>query len=59
MFCKIELQPKQAISTADVEKLIGNINITDERFNDKLPPSPLHWIISDKEKSITLEQTKD
>ena len=22
MFCKIELQPKQAISTADVEKLI-------------------------------------
>ena len=45
-------------TVSDAEKLLANINITDESFNDKMPPSPLHWIISDKEKSITLEQTK-
>ncbi|MBR2471265.1 MAG: choloylglycine hydrolase [Clostridia bacterium] len=46
-------------TVSDAEKLLKNINITDEAFNEKMPPSPLHWIISDKEKSITLEQTKD
>ncbi|MBR2471790.1 MAG: choloylglycine hydrolase [Clostridia bacterium] len=45
-------------TVSDAEKLLANINITDESFNDKMPPSPLHWIISDKKKSITLEQTK-
>ncbi len=46
-------------TVSNAEKLLKNINITDESFNEKMPPSPLHWIISDKEKSITLEQTKE
>ena len=45
-------------TVSDAEKLLETINITDESFNEKMPPSPLHWIISDKERSITLEQTK-
>ncbi len=40
------------------EKIIYDINITDTAFNDKLSPTPLHWIISDKNQSITVEQTK-
>ncbi|MBQ9097222.1 MAG: choloylglycine hydrolase [Clostridia bacterium] len=49
----------QCKTVSEAEKLLKNINITDESFNEKMPPSPLHWIISDKEKSITLEQTKE
>lgn len=30
-----------------------------ESFNDKLPVSSLHWIISDKEENITVEFMKD
>ncbi len=49
----------QCKTVTDAEGLIQNINITDESFNEKMPLTPLHWIISDKEKSITLEQTKE
>ncbi|MBQ6998338.1 MAG: choloylglycine hydrolase [Clostridia bacterium] len=47
----------QCATVADAQKLLENINITDEAFDGNLEPSPLHWIISDKEESITLEQT--
>ncbi len=43
----------------DAEKLLENINITDEAFSEKFQPSPLHWIIADKNKALTLEATKD
>ncbi len=36
-------------------KLLNQINLVNIRFSDKLPLSPLHWIISDKEKSIVVE----
>lgn len=39
-------------------KLLG-ANITDKAFNEKLPPSPLHFIIADKKDCITVESTKD
>ena len=38
---------------------IYNINITNASFNDELSPTPLHWLIADKQKCITLEQTKN
>lgn len=46
-------------SLADAKKLLENINITDTPFNDKLPVAGLHWLISDKTGSITLEAVKD
>ena len=46
-------------STEEAEKEIENMNITDEAFDEKLQVSPLHWIISDREKSITVECTED
>ena len=39
-------------------KLLG-VNITDKAFSEKLPPSPLHFIIADKKDCITVESTKD
>lgn len=35
--------------------LLKNIALTDIRFEDDLPNSELHWIISDKNQSITFE----
>lgn len=43
----------------ELKEFIYNINITNASFNDKFPPTPLHWLIADKEKSVTLEQTKN
>lgn len=43
----------------EAEKLIKDINITDEKFNDELPLAQLHWIISDNKKSITVEAVKE
>lgn len=42
-------------STKEAEHLIKRINITDIPFNKDLPVTPLHWIISDRERSITAE----
>ncbi|MEE0954392.1 MAG: choloylglycine hydrolase [Eubacterium sp.] len=44
-------------SIADARKLLDRINITNEAFSPQLPPNPLHWMISDKEKQIVVEQT--
>lgn len=45
-------------TVSDAEKLIGRINLLNENFSDELPLSHLHWIISDKERSVTLEHIK-
>lgn len=47
----------QCKTVFDAEKLIGRINITEEAFEKNMPPSPLHWIVADKERAITVEQT--
>lgn len=49
----------QCESIKDVKKLLESINITEEAFNEKLPPSPLHWIIADGNDAITVESVKD
>ena len=40
-------------------EFINDCNISDVAYNDKYPPSPLHWIIADKNRAITLESVKD
>ncbi len=42
----------------EVEKELERINLVNENFSDDLPLSPLHWIISDKNKSLTVECVK-
>lgn len=46
-------------SVCEAEEILKNINITDEAFCEDMRPTPLHWMIADREKSVTLEQTKD
>lgn len=40
------------------EKLTG-MNLVDISFSESLPLSPLHWIISDRNASVTLESVKE
>lgn len=57
-----ELIPWLLGSSADIfeaEEKLKNINITNINFNGKLPLSPLHWLISDKNGSLTLESRAD
>ena len=43
----------------EAEKELKEINLVIINFSHDLPLSPLHWIISDKEKSLTVESVKD
>ncbi len=49
----------QCANIKEAKKLLENINIAQINFSDELPASPLHWIISDNESSITVESVKD
>ena len=46
-------------SVLQARKKLENLNITNTQFSDKLPCAQLHWIISDRNKSLTVESTKD
>jgi len=46
-------------SISQVKQVLKNISIWKENFSEKLPLSPLHWMIADAEKCIVLENTMD
>lgn len=46
-------------SVKEARRKLKNINITDTKFNEKLPVAKLHWLISDKNESITVEAVMD
>lgn len=46
-------------SVQQARKLLENTNITDTPFSENLPAASLHWIICDKDESITLESVAD
>lgn len=45
----------QCATVHEAEEKLKRINLVDIPFSDTLPLSPLHWIISDKERSIVVE----
>lgn len=45
----------QFASVDEVKENLNKINIADIDFSEKLKASPLHWIVADKRKSITIE----
>ena len=49
----------QCSNIDEAKKLLENINIAKINFSNELLASPLHWIIADKEKSITVESVKE
>ena len=46
-------------TTEEAKHLLNKINISKTNFSEDLPASPLHWIIADKNSSITLETLED
>ncbi len=57
-----EIIPWILCQCADIDQacsLLSRINVIDEAFSETLPPATLHWIISDRNRSITVEPVKD
>ena len=48
----------QCSNIEEAKNLLQNMNIAKINFSEELLASPLHWIIADKEKSITVESVK-
>ena len=46
-------------SIEEAKWLMSKINLVNINFSNELPLSPLHWMISDKERSIVLEPLSD
>lgn len=49
----------QCATISDTRKRLAQINLVKINFSDELPLAELHWIISDKKESITVECTKE
>lgn len=49
----------QCSSVSEARQMLQHINLTDDRFSDAFPESTLHWLIADRENSITVESTED
>lgn len=39
--------------------MLANVNVTDDGFSDSFRPTPLHWMIADREQCIVAEPTAD
>ena len=44
---------------SELKKELNKLNITDEKFNEKMPLAQLHWMISDENDCIVLEQMEE
>ena len=49
----------QCSSVNEAQEKLENANIVNVKFSDEYPLSPLHWLISDKEKSIVVECVRE
>lgn len=49
----------QCSNINETKELLSKINLINISFSKDLPLSPLHWMISDKESSITVECVKE
>ncbi len=49
----------QCASVGDALPLLGRLNLLKEPFSESLPLSPLHWILSDKFRSLVIEAQAD
>ena len=46
-------------SVDEAEQLLKGLYISDKAYSKDFPPSPLHYLIGDKDRSITVEATKE
>lgn len=49
----------QCKSVHEAQILLANVQITEDAFSENIPPTPLHWFISDSKESIVLESIAD
>ena len=49
----------QCATVKEARRFVEKINLLNTPFNEKLPVAQLHWIISDREESITIESVKE
>ncbi len=49
----------QCRSVEEAKALLAKINLTDTAFSKALPPSPLHWMLTDGASSIVIEPRKE
>ncbi len=49
----------QCESVKEARKLLEKLNLANLNFSEQLLASPLHWIIADREESLTLESVKE
>lgn len=49
----------QCANIAEVKDKLAHLNLIDMNFSEELPMSPLHWMISDRDSSITVECVKE
>lgn len=49
----------QCASVKEARILLEKMNLIDLPFNEQLPVAQLHWIISDRNESITVESVRD
>ncbi len=49
----------QCADLKDAKMLLQNINLLKEDFSQKLPLSPLHWIIADRYGAVTVEAVRE
>ncbi len=45
-------------TVAEVKRIANTINLTQESFSEKYPPTPLHWMLSDSTETVVIEQTE-
>lgn len=49
----------QCATVSEASNLLQKLNLLKENYSNDLPLSPLHWMISDRNESITVESTID
>ncbi len=49
----------QCRDLGEARRLLERLNLVDVPFSEELPCSPLHWIISDRDASITVEPLRE
>lgn len=49
----------QCTNVEEAKKLLSRINLINSSFSEQFPVASLHWMISDREKSITVESVKE
>lgn len=46
----------QCKTVGEAREQLIKVNLTNTPFSEKYPPTPLHWILSDKTESVVIEQ---